>query len=54
MGIPVKCIRGGVVNADAPEWILSKWENEALAMDVANHETLWKASEAAIGEEFSL
>lgn len=54
MGMPVKCMIDGQVNESAPEWILTKWESEKLTIDPVNHDLLWSASEAAVGETFSV
>lgn len=54
MGMPVKCISEGSPAGDAPDWIKEKFEKEMLSLHKPNHDLLWKASEDAIGEAFTV
>ena len=54
VGIPVKAMEGGQPSVSAPDWIKEGFEKEKLVMHIPNRELLWAASEAAIGETFSL
>ena len=53
VGKPVKCMEGAISANDAPEWISTKFEKEALTMSKENQDCLWAASEAAVGESFA-
>lgn len=55
-GPPTRSIAGGVA-AEAPQcpqWIVDKFEREALTLSVANQATLWEASEKALGETWAI
>ena len=46
-------MEGAISANDAPEWISTKFEKEALTMSKENQDCLWAASEAAVGESFA-
>jgi len=52
-GPPTRSIEGGVA-ATSPQWIVDKFESEALTLSSANQTMVWEASERAIGEKWAL
>eukprot|EP00966_Prymnesium_polylepis_P296565 6851290-Prymnesium_polylepis.1 len=48
-GTPARSIEGGKATT-THQWIVDKFESEALTLSPANHATLWAASEKAVGE----
>ena len=49
VGLPVKCITAGCPTPTSPH-MAKTFDNEALTMDPANHDLLWRVSEAAVGK----
>lgn len=54
MGMPVKVLAGGAMADSCPAWTVEKYASEELTLCKADAEILWSASEAAIGESFSI
>ena len=52
-GEPTKSIEAGKPTA-THQWIVDKFESEALSLSDTNQVLLWQASEAAIGESWDL
>ena len=56
-GYPIKCLSGGAPTpttdvTEAQAAVLQRYGSEALTMNVANQDTLWEASEAAVRASF--
>ena len=52
LGLPVKVLASGAMADTCPEWTMERFNNEELTLSKSNHDVLWTASEAAIGESW--